>query len=483
MQENLAELLYKIKTIEAEQAKRRGLPRLLSYNRGGTVHKKQLEFHKCTKRNRWVFGGNRTGKTECGAVEAVWFARGIHPYRENKPDVTGWIVSVSYEVQREVAQSKLLSYLSPDWIVGVTMSSGRKDNIAGGVIDTLSIKNVFGGISRICFKSCDQGRDKFQGASLDFVWFDEEPPADIYEECLMRVIDRKGDIWGTMTPLKGLSWVYDEVFINTGANPEIWYTQMEWKDNPYLDAAEVELLISSTSPDLQEVRRFGRFTDNGGQVFPEFQPSIHVIEPFDVPREWQSGISIDPGLNNPLSCHFYAVDGDGVIYVIGEHYEAKKDIAYHIEMIYNLARKLNWHYDGKGRLNALIDSAAEQHTLASEKSVAELFYEGGILVNTKVDKSLFSGISRLKTLFYARPPRIYVFSSCVNMIRELKGYRWGDGDRPKKRDDHSIDELRYFVMSMPEPSKALTAKTTTVIERDKQQLINKLKRQNRTRLV
>ena len=59
--------------------------KLAGYNHGKQVHQKQLEFHKCMKRNRWVFGGNRTGKTECGAVEAVWFARGIHPYRLPRP--------------------------------------------------------------------------------------------------------------------------------------------------------------------------------------------------------------------------------------------------------------------------------------------------------------------------------------------------------------------------------------------------------------
>ncbi len=84
-------------------------------------------------------------------------------------------------------------------------------------------QNVFGGTSKVAFKSCDQGREKFQGASLDFVWFDEEPPKDVYDECRMRVIDRVGDIWGTMTPLKGLTWVYDEIYLNSAGDNEIWH--------------------------------------------------------------------------------------------------------------------------------------------------------------------------------------------------------------------------------------------------------------------
>ena len=162
--------------IERERKKRKQGDALSRYNKGKKVHRKQLLFHRCKKRNRWVFGGNRSGKTECGAVEAVWMARGNHPYRRNRADASGWVVSLSQQVQRDVAQAKILHYLRPEWIEEVVMQSGRKGSCEYGVIDYILIRNVFGGLSRIGFKSCDQGREKFQGASLDFVWFDEEPP-------------------------------------------------------------------------------------------------------------------------------------------------------------------------------------------------------------------------------------------------------------------------------------------------------------------
>ena len=57
--------------IGGELEKRRREDRLARYNTGKLVHEKQLAFHKCTRRNRWVFGGNRSGKTECGADEVV----------------------------------------------------------------------------------------------------------------------------------------------------------------------------------------------------------------------------------------------------------------------------------------------------------------------------------------------------------------------------------------------------------------------------
>lgn len=437
--------------IERELKQRRKKEeRLRNYNKT-KKHKKQILFHKCKKRNRWVFGGNRSGKTECGAVECLWLLRGIHPYKKNRKDVFGWAVSLSTQVQRDVAQAKILSYLPKNWIAEITMLSGRRDSPASGVIDQIMIKNVFGGISVLGFKSCDQGREKFQGSSLDFVWFDEEPPRDIYEECLMRVMDRKGEIFGTMTPLKGKTFIYNEIYMNEKNNPEVWYEFMNWEDNPYLPKKEVKLLESALSSSALDARKYGKFSDGKGLVYPEFDESVHVVEPFEIPKKWQDKISIDPGLNNPLSAHWYCVDWDGNIYVVAEHYESGKDIDYHASAIKEISRKLGWHTDGRGRLYALIDSAANQKTLSSPKSVSQLFYERDILVDTGVDKDVFSGIARVKSYLNGTEGRIYIFSSCVNMIREFKGYSWAGGDMPVKRDDHCMDELRYYIMARPRP--------------------------------
>ena len=473
----MREIVEKLSKIEAEQSRRQRQDYLAAYNAGEVKHEKQLAFHKCLKRNRWVFGGNRSGKTECGAVECVYMARGIHPYRKNRKDVCGWVVSLSTQVQRDVAQKKILHYLRKDWIEDIVMISGRKDAPEHGIIDLIRVKNVLGGFSVIGFKSCDQGREKFQGASLDFVWFDEEPPEDIYHECRMRLLDRRGETFGTMTPLKGLTFVYNEIYLNRYNDSEVWYEFMEWSDNPYLDKREIAALEGSMDERTLQARRYGRFVlDTAGLVYPEFDEQLHVIEPFDVPKDWQDTISIDPGLNNPLSAHWYAVDFDENVYVIAEHYEAGRDIDYHAEAIKRICKRLGWHTDCRGRICALIDSAAKQRTLGSVKSVVELFYEREILVNPNVEKDLFSGIARVKSYLNTKNglPNIYIFSSCVHLIRELKGYYWGNGDSPKKVDDHSLDEMRYYLMSRP--AKKKEEAPLSPIRADKERLIRKLKR-------
>ncbi len=472
------EILKRIAEIDGELKKRRETNMLNFYNVGRKKHKKQLAFHKCKKRNRWVFGGNRSGKTECGAVECLWILRGIHPYRKNRRDAFGWCVSLSQQVQRDVAQAKILYYLPKSWIADIVMLSGRRDNPAAGIVDQIKIKNVFGGISTLGFKSCDQGREKFQGSSLDFVWFDEEPPRDVYEECVMRVMDRRGDIFGTMTPLKGRTFIYNEIYMNVRKNPEIWHEFMSWEDNPFLPKKEIELLGSTLEESALDSRKYGKFTEGRGLVYPEFDEKIHVIEPFAVPVEWQDTISVDPGLNNPLSAHWYCVDWDGNVYVVAEHFAAGRDIDFHARAIHEISDRLGWKRDSAGRVRALIDSAANQRTLASSKSVTELFSERGILVNPNVDKDVFSGIARVKS-FLKRgngEGNLYVFSNCVNMIEEFGKYFWASGDTPVKRDDHCMDELRYYIMTRPLPPKK--EHVETAVERDKRKRIMRLRRKS-----
>ena len=460
-------LLSRLISVERALSAERENNKLAHYNEPPLVHEKQLAFHRCLKRNRWVFGGNRSGKTECGAAEVAYLARGVHPYRQNKR-TEGWVVSLTREVQRDVAQRKVLSYLKKEWIAEAVMISGRSSAPENGVIDYLLVENVFGTLSRIGFKSCESGREKFQGTGLDYVWFDEEPPEDIYDECRMRLVDRKGLMFGTMTPLKGLTFVYDRIYMSD--DPEVWYEFMEWADNPHIAADEIEALTATLPADVLESRRYGRFIMRSGLVYPEFDESVHVIDPFPVPREWQDVMSIDPGLHNPLACHWYAVDGDGRVYVVAEHFAAGKDVDWHAEKIRAKCAELGWKSDRSGRYRALIDSAANQRTLSGTRSVSALFSERGVLTDTRVNKDLYSGINTVKSYLKGDGggPRLYIFKSCVNLIRELKTYTWGEEDTPVKRDDHCLDELRYYLMTAP---KGKTAPDVPgEVRRDKERL-------------
>ena len=69
---------------------------------------------------------------------------------------------------------------------------------------------------------------------------------------------------------------------------------------------------------------------------------------------------------------------------------------------------------------------------------------------------------------------MFIFQNCVSLIKEFKSYFWGDEDAPIKKDDHSLDELRYYLMS--KPSAHLQPRQKSAIEIDKERLIRKIRR-------
>ena len=64
-----------------------------------------------------------------------------------------------------------------------------------------------------------------------------------------------------------------------------------------------------------------------------FAIRLFIGQAFDIPAEWQDCLSIDPGLSNPLSCHWYAVDGAGNLFAVAEHTVGGRDVKYHCERI------------------------------------------------------------------------------------------------------------------------------------------------------
>ena len=77
-------------------------------------------------------------------------------------------------------------------------------------VDFVEIKHASGGMSRLVFKSYDQGRESFQASKVDVGLMDEEPPLHIYTEMLTRTLstvpgEPNGLVLCAFTPLKGIS--------------------------------------------------------------------------------------------------------------------------------------------------------------------------------------------------------------------------------------------------------------------------------------
>lgn len=198
-----------------EQAKRKRENRLTEYE----PYLKQWEFHAAGVdcRERLLMAGNQLGKTYCGAAEVAYHLTGRYPEwwpgkRWDRP-TRWWAGSKTGEVTRDGVQRYLVGEPKDEgsWGTGMIPKDaligwGRRQGIADA-LDNVTVKHESGGVSTLGFKSYDQGRQKWQGETLDGVWNDEEPPMDIYMEGLTRTNATGGITMITFTPLLGMSEV------------------------------------------------------------------------------------------------------------------------------------------------------------------------------------------------------------------------------------------------------------------------------------
>src|SRR5262249_44069727 len=228
-------LLRRKLTLKQELLRRHDRTKLERYE----PFERQLLFHAggAEHRERLVTAGNQCGKTTCGAAEAAYHLTGRYPAwwegkRFAKP-VRGWVGSDGYLAVREAAQKLLVGppEAESEWGTGFIPGDdlrgwSRASSGVPNLLDHVSVQHHRNagtaavprfepdGISVIGFKRYDQGRAKWQGATLDFVWFDEEPPEDVYIEGLSRTNATDGIVWITMTPLQGMTALlqsfYDE---------------------------------------------------------------------------------------------------------------------------------------------------------------------------------------------------------------------------------------------------------------------------------
>lgn len=194
------------------------------------LYQKHMMFFEAGSqhRERLFLAGNRIGKTEgVGLYETVLHMTGLYPHwwvgRRFRKPVKCWVAGDTKQTVREILQEKLLGPLS-DWGTGLIPGDKIGRVILGGgsvagSVETVTTKHVSGGLSTCTFKSYDQGRKAFQGTEQDLILLDEEPPLDIYTECLIRTMTNDGMIMATFTPLLGMSEVVLQ-FLPGGALPE-----------------------------------------------------------------------------------------------------------------------------------------------------------------------------------------------------------------------------------------------------------------------
>lgn len=410
---------------------------------------KQVEFHKAGARyrERLFMAGNQLGKTLGGAAEMAFHLTGKYPEGWEghvfESPIIALAGSESYELTRDGVQRLLVGppmseeewgtgYIPKNDIVSTTRRSG-----VSGALDSITVRHVSGGTSTLLFKAYEQGRSKWQANTVNYVWFDEEPPGDVYFEGITRTNATGGLIAVTFTPLKGMSSVVARYLLES--SPDRTVITMTIDDADHFTPAERQKIIDSYPPHEREARTKGVPSLGSGRIFPVLEENI-TVDPFEVPRHFARIGGLDFGWDHPTAGIEAVWDRDNDIFYITRDYRMREATPIiHAAALKPWGAWIPWAWPHDGL----------QHDKTSGDQLANQYRELGL--NLTFDRATFedgsngveAGVSDM--LQRMQTGRFKVFRTCFFWLEEFRMYHRKDGQIVKERDD-VISASRYALM-------------------------------------
>lgn len=428
-------------------------------------HLKQKYFHSMHHGFKAFFGGNQSGKTIGGLADDVIQALDLEAlpmhlrkYKYYEPPFMCRIFTTDLITLQLVTLEKLKALIPSEELKGDSFEKAYDK-----LYRTLKFKNG----SMFQFLTYEQDVKRMGGASIDRVHYDEEPPENIRNESLMRVMASGGDEILTMTPLEGFTWTFEKIYefmyddayevaTDVYARDDKAMVLVEIGDNPAISEKNRKKTLAEYASDERIAREYGKFIPLEGIIYgKQFNANKHVITQHPIPDNWNIVVGIDPGHRHECGVLWCGVDEDDVITVFDELKESGLLIKEVCEAIHNA----NNYYKIQP-IYYVIDPHARNRNPQTGRSDQTEFADYGI--NPALGQAdPKTGIDLIKTRL--DDGRLFMFDNCVNLAREFKKYRWKPKGRtqddgkpePVKTDDHLLDALRYVVMSRPYTPKKL----------------------------
>lgn len=407
------------------------------------LYAKHMQFFEAGAeyRERAAIAGNRTGKSfGLGGFEMALHLTGLYPDwwkgKRFKDPVSAWCATDTNRQTRDILQAILMGRIGEfgtglipaDMIVRHSIKVGISD-----AVESVFVKHVSGGISELGFKSYDGGREVFQGTSRHVVWLDEEPPADVYFEALLRTMDCDGLVMCTFTPLMGMSTICQNFLRPEDAKRFV--VQIEWDEVPHLTEQAKRELLASIPEYQREARSKGVPILGAGAIYPVAE-SDFVIDPFELPAHWPRCYGLDVGWNRTAAIWLARDNESQTHYLTHEHYAGRSEPIIHATSI---KAKGDW-------IPGTIDPASQGRSQIDGQKLIEIYRSLGLKL-APADNAVEAGIFKVWNLLSTG--RLKVFRSLSAWLSEFRVYQRDEDGRVKKANDHLMDATRYAVMTGP----------------------------------
>ena len=273
-----------------------------------------------------------------------------------------------------------------------------------------------------------------QGMTLAGVFLDEVVlmPRSFVEQACARCSVEGSRLWFSCNPEGPQHWFYKEWILQADKR-NCLHLHFTMQDNPSLSQTvrrRYERLYTGVF-----YRRFilGQWCQAEGRVYDFFDTASVRPAPGGVFEQWV--ISCDYGTVNPASFGLWGKQ-NGVWYRTDEFYfDSRREGRQMTDAEY--AGKLRGLAGGRTIKEVIVDPSAA--------SFMEVLRREGWKVR-KADNDVISGIR--KTADALKEGRIVICERCTDCLREMDLYVWdleAGGDRVVKKNDHAMDDMRYFV--------------------------------------
>ena len=415
-----------------------------------------------TSRQMLAMTANQIGKSTIGAYITAVHLTGLYPEwwegRKYEKRLYAWAAGVSNDTTRDIMQTELFGLAEDDEAFGTGMvpldcigDKTRRRGATGNTYDSVMVAwhDKYGkkqGWSRIGFKSYEMGEEKFFGRPVDLIWLDEQPPSNIYTQCITRTVATQGDVVMTFTPEQGVTPVVHQFMHER--KPGQFLLQASWDDAPHLDEETKEQLLAQYPPHERELRSRGIPVFGSGLVFPIPEGDI-TCDYFSIPDEWPRIAGLDFGWDHPTAAVWVAWDKQSdVMYVYDEYTLAKQTPLVHTAAIRERPNfiPVAWPRDGLQSDKGSGISLADQYR-AQGCNLLPTFFTNPLSIadtgkgNQNIEPGIMEMIHRFET------GRLKVFPHLVEWFKEFRAYHRKDGKIEPIRDD-LMSATRYAVQSM-----------------------------------
>lgn len=435
----------------------------------------QAAFMAASKENRQKLAmcANQVGKTATGAIETAYHLTGLYPEgwegrRFDRP-VKAWACGMTNNSTRDVVQSELLGEAGNPEVLGTGAiprscigETTRKPGVPHA-LDSVLVQHHDkngnpDGWSRLGFMSYEMGHEKYMGQRLDWIWLDEEPPSDIFTQCVTRTTSTKGIVSMTFTPEAGMTQVVQDFMHDI--KPGQFLIQATWEDvterrddqgniikRGHLTQELIEQLLSVYSPHEREMRTKGIPIFGSGAVFPVHLEEELAIPAFELPEHWPRICGLDFGWDHATAAVWIAWDRDAdTLYLYDCYKQSKATAVVHSHALIQRGNIVTvWPKDGLQSDKGSGINLADQYRDCGVNMTMDFFRNKTTAADPKGNFAIEPGIQEI----YARMENgtFKVFSHLYEWFQEFRIYHREDGKIVPKNDD-LMSATRYAACSV-----------------------------------